>query len=131
MTDNTPLTVEEDIFVFPASFAQKRLWFLDQWEPGSYNIPTAVRLTGKMVVEAMENGLKEIVRRHEVLRTTFEFVDENLMQVVVPHMQFSMPLIDLQGFSPEIQKAKMRRLVREDTQIPSISTMVHFCELRC
>ena len=118
MTDNTPLTVEEDIFVFPASFAQKRLWFLDQWEPGSYNIPTAVRLTGKMVVEAMENGLKEIVRRHEVLRTTFEFVDENLMQVVVPHMQFSMPLIDLQGFSPEIQKAKMRRLVREDTQNP-------------
>src|SRR6185503_10336182 len=56
----------------PLSFAQQRLWFLDQLEPGSafYNVPAAVRLHGQLHIEALEQTLTEIVRRHEVLRTT-------------------------------------------------------------
>ena len=61
----------------PLSFAQQRLWFIDQLEPGNsaYNIPAAVRLKGPLNVAALEQSLNEIVKRHESLRTTFAIVD--------------------------------------------------------
>ena len=85
-SQNTPEpdALEEDVFVLPASFAQRRLWFLDQWEPGVYHITMAVRLTGRLNVTAMEQALREVVRRHEALRTSFKIVDGNLFQVIVP-----------------------------------------------
>ena len=57
----------------PLSFAQQRLWFLDQLEPGSavYNMPQAIRLEGAVEIEGLQWALSEIMRRHEVLRTTF------------------------------------------------------------
>src|SRR5262249_8288009 len=56
---------------FPLSFAQQRLWFIDQMDSGNvaYNIPSAVRLEGRLDLEALERAINEIVRRHEVLRT--------------------------------------------------------------
>src|SRR5262249_34475294 len=70
----------------PLSFAQQRLWFLDQLEPGNlfYNIPLAVRLQGPLDVGALERGLNEIVRRHEVLRTTFPAEAGTPHQVIAP-----------------------------------------------
>ena len=70
----------------PLSFAQQRLWFLDQLEPGSafYNIPAAVRLRGVLNIEALERTLSEVVRRHEVLRTHFIAVDGEPVQVIEP-----------------------------------------------
>src|SRR6185295_19726795 len=57
----------------PLSFAQQRLWFLDQMEPGTstYNIPIGIRLSGQLDVEALERSIGEVVRRHETLRTRF------------------------------------------------------------
>ena len=57
----------------PLSFAQERLWFIDQLEPGSaaYNIPGGVQLTGSLQIAALEQSLNETVRRHEALRTSF------------------------------------------------------------
>src|SRR6266498_2012109 len=81
----------------PLSFAQQRLWFLDQLEPGSasYNVPRAIRLTGHLKVEMLRQTLEEIVQRHESLRTTFMAVDGTPLQVIGESAQVDMPVIDL------------------------------------
>src|SRR5215467_5823259 len=68
----------------PLSFAQQRLWFLDQYEPDNilYNLPSAIRLKGTLNVTALERSLNEIVRRHGALRTTFSIVDDRPVQVI-------------------------------------------------
>lgn len=67
----------EEVFVFRASFAQQRLWFLDQLIPGNtiYNVPTAIRLTGLLNCTALQQALQEIVCRHETLRTRFGILE--------------------------------------------------------
>ena len=74
----------QGVIRLPLSFAQQRLWFIDQLEPGNtiYNCPGAVRLEGRLNLEALELALNEIVRRHEVLRTRFEVEDGVPMQVI-------------------------------------------------
>ncbi|MBI5650956.1 MAG: hypothetical protein HZC40_11015 [Chloroflexi bacterium] len=70
----------------PLSFAQQRLWFIDQLEPHSplYNIPAAVRLTGALDAAAFARALNEIARRHEILRTTFARVNDQPAQIIAP-----------------------------------------------
>src|SRR5215510_2947750 len=73
-----------EAFFFPVSFAQQRLWFLDQLAPGStaYNVPAGFRIKGTLQVEAVEKSLHRLIERHEVLRTTFASVDGRPVQVV-------------------------------------------------
>src|ERR1044072_9652042 len=82
----------------PLSFAQQRLWFLYQLEPDSiaYNMPTALRLTGRLNTDALERSLNEIIRRHEILRTTFRLVDNQPVQIIAEQLTLRMPVIDLQ-----------------------------------
>ena len=102
------------------SFAQQRLWFLDQLEPSNpfYNIPAAVRLTGPFNVAVLEQSLNEIVRRHETLRTTFEIVNGAPTQAIAPTLTVPLPIVDLQGVPEEKQSAKVLRLVNEEAQHP-------------
>ena len=94
-----PITPREPGGNPPLSFAQQRLWFLEQLEPGSiaYNIPSAFRLSGPLDVSALEQSLAEIVRRHEVLRTTFAAVDGEPIQVIHPVSAngFRLSILDL------------------------------------
>ena len=78
----------------PASFAQQRLWFLDQLDPDSpvYNMPVEVSLVGELDVAALQRVFNEIVRRHEVLRTTFAAADGRPRQVIAPHLEIDLPI---------------------------------------
>src|SRR5262245_46894993 len=77
----------------PLSFAQQRLWFLHQLEPISpfYNVPKALRLVGSLDVQALQRTLDAIVARHEVLRTTYETVDGQPLQVIAESRPVDMP----------------------------------------
>src|SRR5258708_13067657 len=81
----------------PVSFAQQRFWVLDQieGEAGAYTIPLALRLAGDLDVEAFQQALDLIVQRHEALRTVFALEGDDLMQIVLPAMQFPLATEDL------------------------------------
>jgi len=86
-----------EVFAFPASYAQRRLWYLDQIESGTavYNIPQAFRLKGALEVEALGKALRIIVDRHESLRTTFESEEGTPLQVVKERTDFDLEVVDL------------------------------------
>ena len=99
----------------PLSFAQQRLWFLDQLEPGGlYNVGEALRLSGDLDVEALRRAIDAVVARHEALRTTFRSVDGEPMQVVSPPAPVPCPVVDLAGANPD----EVRRRVDEEVGRP-------------
>src|SRR5215203_76358 len=83
----------------PLSFAQQRLWFVAQLDPDNpaYNCMEALRMTGKLNLPLLEQVLNEVVRRHEVLRTTFEFVNDDPVQIVSSKLNLKPRVIDLEG----------------------------------
>jgi amino acid adenylation domain-containing protein len=92
----------------PLSFAQERLWFLDQLDPGSstYNIPAHLRLAGDLDVGALRSVLHEVMRRHEVLRTAFAESGAGPVQVVVPELRPDLPVIDLRALPAAARQAE-------------------------
>jgi amino acid adenylation domain-containing protein len=104
----------------PLSFAQQRLWFLDQLEPGSsaYNMPSAFRLHGALNVAALEWSLKEEVRRHEVLRTTFDSQDGVPVQRIGEPHPVLLPVVDLGGLAGMRRESEVRRLADEEARRP-------------
>ena len=103
----------------PLSFAQDRLWFLEQLEPGSgvYGICRASRLIGDLNVPALDASLNEIVRRHEVLRSAFRETDGRPLQVTLPAPELALSLIDLRG-PPAPDGDEVLRWVREEAARP-------------
>ena len=110
----------DDVFVFPASSAQQRLWFLDQWEPESaaYNVPIAMRLTGPFDLVAFERSLNAIVSRHEVLRTTFGMKDGQPIQLVAPESRLILKLLDLTTLPPADREADALQLANAEAHRP-------------
>ncbi|HKP51514.1 MAG TPA: amino acid adenylation domain-containing protein [Chloroflexia bacterium] len=104
----------------PLSFAQQRLWFLDQLEPGNpfYTIPVAMRLSGPLDVDALERSLTEIVRRHEVFRTTFPSRDGQPVQMIAPSASLSVPLVDLHDLPAHERESKVQRMAEEEARRP-------------
>src|SRR5690242_7186651 len=102
----------------PASFAQQRLWFFEQLEPGTATstIPTALRIRGKLNISALRQSLDEMMRRHEILRTTFGALDGKPVQHV--HATWSVPLtlFDFRT-SPEEQKSdQVLQFMKQEVQ---------------
>jgi amino acid adenylation domain-containing protein len=92
----------------PLSFAQSRLWFLEQLMPGStaYTLPMYSRLRGPLDIDALKKSFFEVTRRHEILRTIFPVVDGSPNQVILPPSLNVMPVVDLSGMPPEEREVK-------------------------
>src|SRR5215471_9277938 len=103
---------------FVLTYAQQRLWFLQQLEPNSahYNIPGSLALSGAVVIGALERGLREIIRRHEALRTSFREENGEPRQIIAGNVNFSLPVIDLGELVAEASHDEAQRLVDENAQ---------------
>ncbi|WP_414542078.1 amino acid adenylation domain-containing protein [Nostoc sp. CCY0012] len=104
----------------PLSFAQQRLWFLNQFDlhDPSYNLSFALRLVGTLNLAALKQSFNEIVQRHEILRTTFTVIKEQPVQVVAPSLTLELPVINLEGITQTEQQAEVLRLVAQEAKLP-------------
>ena len=104
----------------PLSYAQQRLWFLQQLEPDSpfYNIPSALRLQGNLNVSILESCFNRIIQRHEILRTKFISIDGKATQIVTPELNLSLPVIDLSHLPAQEKQIEARRLINLEAQTP-------------
>lgn len=104
----------------PLSYAQQRLWFIQQLAPNSnaYNIPMAIRITGQLDLNALNATLNEIIRRHEVLRTTFAFDDGQPQQVVHPPPRLELPVTDLTQIAAAVRMDHAQRIAEEEARLP-------------
>jgi fengycin family lipopeptide synthetase B len=109
-----------DTVLFPMSFAQKRLWFLNQLEPDTpfYNIPANIRMTGELDEDALQWAIDRIVKRHEILRTTFHMVDGEAVQEIHPHSHVPLPVKEPAKIRPEQLPAWIEQQIREEIRIP-------------
>ena len=112
--------MEAQTYTFPVSFAQQRLLFLDQLEPGSpfYNIPLAISINGDLNVTALEQTFAEIVHRHEALRTTFSLDESGPVQVIAKSLTLEMPIVDLTSLPEPVRESEASRLAREEAEQP-------------
>ena len=110
----------EESDAFPLSYAQQRLWFLDQLAPGNtfYNVFGNIRLTVPINVEVLERTFNEVVRRHEALRTTFSVIDSEPVQLIADELKLPLPVIDLRHLPANERESEALRLATEEAQRP-------------
>ncbi|HEX6288830.1 MAG TPA: amino acid adenylation domain-containing protein [Herpetosiphonaceae bacterium] len=112
-----PLPRDGDL---PLSYAQQRLWFLDQLFPGNpmYNVPFAVRLSGPLQIDALRQSLNALIQRHESLRTTFTAVHGRPHQVIAPVLDLEVPLIDLRDLPAAQHESEVARRATHEARQP-------------
>src|SRR5262249_53661786 len=112
--EQIPLMIRanRDAGLVPLSYAQQRLWFIHQLDRASaaYNIPLAVRLTGRLDISALSATLTEIMRRHEALRTTFAVHDDQPRQVIHPPTRVELPITDLTSLAAGEREQEAQRI---------------------
>ncbi|NET54250.1 MAG: non-ribosomal peptide synthetase, partial [Merismopedia sp. SIO2A8] len=123
-----PVPRDKDL---PLSFAQQRLWFLQQLEPDSffYNEYGGVQLTGTLEAAALERSINRIVQRHEALRTTFQMVEGQPVQNIATNLTLKLPVVDLCKLSEAEQKREVQKFSIEQSQRPF--DLVQGSLLRC
>jgi amino acid adenylation domain-containing protein len=105
---------------FVASFAQQRLWFLDQLEPGTaaYNLPRAFSITGPLDISVLERALQTVVLRHSSLRTVFDSLNGECRQVVLPDIKVQIPVVDLSKTPEPNREAEALTVISEQGKRP-------------
>ncbi len=114
--DTFSIPKREKQSLIPLSFAQQRLWFLEQFEPNSavYNISLAIRLEGVLDAKALQQALNGVVSRHESLRTTFRVVNEQPVQDIVSRFEIAMPLVDIQSLPSVQREYEKQRMLKQE-----------------
>ncbi|KZN59884.1 hypothetical protein N473_02910 [Pseudoalteromonas luteoviolacea CPMOR-1] len=99
-----------------ASFAQQRLWFIDQLQQGSaeYNLPTPLRVKGPFELTNAHQALVQIIKRHQALRTVFKAQDGEPKQYVLPEFSFAINQVDLSAFEQAEQESQLHKILEED-----------------
>ncbi|MEH2171960.1 amino acid adenylation domain-containing protein [Nostoc sp.] len=119
----------------PLSYAQQRLWYLNQLEPNNsaYNIFNAVRVIGSLNIPVLEQSLTEIICRHEILRTNFILEKGQPIQVIAPYLNLELPIIDLSNLSDAERDKTAKNLTKQETEKPfklDTDTLLRFKILR-
>lgn len=120
ITSESSLSAQQDIFAFPASYAQQGLWFIHQINQHStaYNLFSMLCINTRLNIKAFEMSLNAIIQRHEALRTVFVAYDGQPMQVIIPHLHVPLVVKDLE-YLPEFQRLdQMLRLANAEVQLP-------------
>src|ERR1700693_1601812 len=105
---------------FPASFAQERLWFLDQLDAGTaaYNIPRAFRISGPLKPDVLTQAFETVTQRHAALRTVFDSVEGEARQIVLSNVDVKTPVIDLTGIPKSERESEALRIAGEEGKKP-------------
>jgi len=109
-----------DTNIFPVSYSQQSLWFLDQLlqENVGYNIPNAIRIKGELDIKAVETAINHIAARHEILRTTFDNMDGKPVQVISPHKNIALEVRDLSNLLESPDSRKLQDILSEEAWKP-------------
>jgi len=109
--------IVSNTFQCPTSFAQERLWFLDQFEPNSslYNLSSVIRIAGVFSLTALQSSYDAIINRHETLRTSFGIENDRPIQIIMPELHLPIRFIDLTASPREMREAEVVRIAQEDT----------------
>ncbi len=121
-TKTPPIVKADRSQKLPLSFAQQRLWFLDQLQPGdaAYNIPSAFKIRGAFDVERFKRSIEFLVQRHESLRTLFHSVEGQPYQHILPNLTVNIPLIEMQEQSAEEDDKGISRYIEEEARKPFV-----------
>ncbi|MDQ1351123.1 MAG: hypothetical protein QG657_1425, partial [Acidobacteriota bacterium] len=110
----------ERVGEIPLSFAQERLWFLQELDADNvaYFVPRVIRMRGKLEVSLIERTFTEIIRRHEILRTIFPSIDGQPVQRIQPPFQFKIPVLDWSMLAAEEQEKEISHFLSKEGQRP-------------
>ena len=105
-------------YMMPASVAQRRFWTLEEFAPGNpaLHMRACVRLSGPVSLPLLEKSLRLLVTRHEILRTTFDKVNEDLVQVITPVAKISLPLTPIEGATETEREEKLKDAIRTEVR---------------
>ncbi|HLP88084.1 MAG TPA: amino acid adenylation domain-containing protein [Nostocaceae cyanobacterium] len=115
ITNIIPVARDKNI---PVSFAQQRLWFFEQVEPGSaaYNLPRIIRLQGNLNINALVASFQEIIKRHEILRTSFVMVEGQPIQIIADTVNWDLSIVDLQTIPQKQREAELECLIKAEVE---------------
>ncbi|NET71698.1 MAG: amino acid adenylation domain-containing protein, partial [Sphaerospermopsis sp. SIO1G2] len=119
-TPQTPIKPRTENQKIPLSYPQQRLWFIDKLEPNSasYNLPAALKIQGKLSIEALENSFQTIIKRHQTLRTNFQEIAGKPQQIIQQQIDWKLSIKNLENLEHQEQEKQIAAIIKNQTNKP-------------